>query len=111
MGRSASDEGHESKEGSCSGAGDEGNEGEKGGRSPSHEGYEGKESGRSAGDEGHEGEAGGRSTSHEGYESLSCSQLCQWRLHCMCLPTHVAFGHRPTVLTGSRGARPSTFGK
>merc|ERR1712060_523618 len=104
---------------------DEGHEGEKGGRSTSHEGYEGKERGHSAGDEshegeeggcrtsheGHEGQEGGCCTSHEGYEGLSCRQLCQWRLHCMCLPSHVAFGHRPTVLTGSRGARPSTFGK
>merc|ERR1712032_1782999 len=63
------------------------------------------------GDEGHEGEEGGRSTSHEGYEGVSRRRVCRWRLRCTCLRIHFAFGHRPTVLTGSRGARPPTFEK
>merc|ERR1712115_181030 len=109
---------HESEEGGCSGTGDSGHEGKAGGRTSneghegeaggraSNEGHEGKEGGRScAGDEGHEGEEGGRSTSHEGYEGVSRRRVCRWRLRCTCLPIHFAFGHRPTVLTGSRGAR------
>merc|ERR1740123_2810463 len=92
----AGDEGHESKEGGCGGARDEGHECERGSRT---------------GDEGHEGEEGGRSTSHEGYEGVSLRRVCRWRLRCTCLPIHFAFGHRPTVLTGSRGARPPTFEK
>merc|ERR1711862_216804 len=108
-----SDEGHEGEESCRGGAGDEGHEGEEGGRSgTSHEGHESKEGGcGGACDEGHEGEEGGRSTSHEGYEGVSCRRVCRWRLRCTCLPSHVAFGHRPTVLTGSRGARPPTFEK
>merc|ERR1712241_1320101 len=94
----SSDEGHEGKEGGRSSAGHEGHEGEKGGRS-------------CAGDEGHESKEGGRSTSHEGYEGVSRRRVCRWRLRCTCLPIHFAFGHRPTVLTGSRGARPPTFEK
>merc|ERR1712039_321481 len=100
----------------------EGHEGEAGGRA-SNEGHEGKEGGRScAGDKGHEskegscstsdeGEEGSRSPSHEGYEGVSRRRVCRWRLRCTCLPIHFAFGHRPTVLTGSRGARPPTFEK
>merc|ERR1712207_112225 len=117
-----SDEGHEGKEGGRSGAGDEGHEGEAGGRA-SNEGQEGKAGGRTsnegheggaggrASNEGHEGEEGGRSTSHEGYEGVSRRRVCRWRLRCTCLPIHFAFGHRPTVLTGSRGAMPPTFEK
>merc|ERR1719237_520932 len=118
----SSDEGHEGKEGSRSGASDEGHEGKAGGRA-SNEGHEGKEGGRSStgdegqegscstSDEGHEGEEGGRSPSHEGYEGVSRRRVCRWRLRCTCLRIHFAFGHRPTVLTGSRGARPPTFEK
>merc|ERR1712129_662812 len=108
----SSDEGHEGKEGGRSGAGHEGHEGEKGGRScAGDEGHESKKGSSSTGDEGHEGEEGGRSTSHEGYEGVSRRRVCRWRLRCTCLPIHFAFGHRPTVLTGSRGARPPTFEK
>merc|ERR1739838_169604 len=108
----SSDEGHEGKEGGRSGAGHEGHEGEKGGRScAGDEGHESKEGSCSTGDKGHEGEEGGRSTSHEGYEGVSRRRVCRWRLRCTCLPIHFAFGHRPTVLTGSRGARPPTFEK
>merc|ERR1712204_119458 len=120
-------EGHEGEESCRGGAGDEGHEGEEGGRSgTSHEGHEGKEGGCScagdegheskeggcggARDEGHEGEKGSR-TGHEGYEGVSRRRVCRWRLRCTCLPIHFAFGHRPTVLTGSRGARPPTFEK
>merc|ERR1711981_1250467 len=106
---STGDEGHESEEGGCSGTGDEGHEGKAGGRA-SNEGHDGKAGGRTS-NEGHEGEEGGRSTSHEGYEGVSRRRVCQWRLRCTCLPIHFAFGHRPTVLTGSRGARPPTFEK
>merc|ERR1711982_17440 len=115
--------GYESEEGGCS-TGDEGHEGKARGRTSneghegkaggraSDEGHEGKEGGRScAGDVGHESKEGGRSTNHEGYEGVSCRRVCRWRLRCTCLPSHVAFGHRPTVLTGSRGARPPTFEK
>merc|ERR1711992_135089 len=91
-----SNEGHESEEGGCSGTGDEGHEGKAGGR---------------ASNEGHEGKEGGRSTSHEGYEGVSRRRVGRWRLRCTCLPIHFAFGHWPTVLTGSRGARPPTFEK
>merc|ERR1739838_424812 len=87
--------GHESEEGGCSGTGDEGHEGKAGGRTSN---------------EGHEGEAGGRA-SNEGYEGVSRRRVCRWRLRCTCLPIHFAFGHRPTVLIGSRGARPPTFEK
>merc|ERR1711982_209194 len=120
MGSGTGDEGHEGKaggrtsneghEGKAGGrASDEGHEGKEGGRSCA--GHEGKEGTCSTGDEGHEGEEGGRSTSHEGYEGVSCRRVCRWWLRCTCLPSHVAFGHRPTVLTGSRGARPPTFEK
>merc|ERR1712066_154183 len=34
----------------------------------------------------------------------------QWQLRCTCLPAHLVFGDRPTVLTGRRGAKPPTFG-
>merc|ERR1712060_104994 len=44
-------------------------------------------------------------------KACAVANYSQGRLHCMCLPSHVAFGHRPTVLTGSRGARPTIFGK
>merc|ERR1712241_493757 len=124
MGSSTGDEGHESEEGGCSGTGDEGHEGKAGGRTSneghegeaggraSNEGHEGKEGGRScAGDEGHESKEGNCSTGHEGYEGVSRRRVCRWRLRCTCLPIHFAFGHRPTVLTGSRGARPPTFEK
>merc|ERR1711982_247157 len=106
----ASNEGHEGKAGGRTS--NEGHEGKEGGRScAGDEGHESKEGSCSTGDEGHEGEEGGRSTSHEGYEGVSCRRVCRWRLRCTCLPSHVAFGHRPTVLTGSRGARPPTFEK
>merc|ERR1711884_137412 len=106
---STGDEGHESEEGGCSGTGDEGHEGKAGCRT-SNEGHEGEAGGR-ASNEGHEGKEGGRSTSHEGYEGVSRRRVGRWRLRCTCLPIHFAFGHRPTVLTGSRGARPPTFEK
>merc|ERR1712032_1492253 len=100
--------GHEGETGGHCSTSDEGHEGKAGGRA-SNEGHEGKEGGRSStGDEGHEGKEGGRSTSHEGYEGVSRRRVCRWRLRCTCLPIHFAFGHRPTVLTGSRGARPPT---
>merc|ERR1712037_23264 len=106
----ASNEGHEGKEGGRSSTGDEGHESEEGGCSGTgDEGHESKEGSRSTSDEGNEGEEGGRSTSHEGYEGVSRRRVCRWRLRCTCLPIHFAFGHRPTVLTGSRGARPPTF--
>merc|ERR1712183_904207 len=100
-----SDEGHEGKEGGRSGAGDEGNEGEKGGCcGTGDEGHEGKEGCRcSTGDEGYEGEKSSRSASNEGYEGMSHRQ---WGLHRTCLASCFAVGHRPTVLIGSRGARP-----
>merc|ERR1739838_910073 len=95
-------------------ASNEGHEGKAGGRA-SNEGHEGKEGGRScAGDEGHDSKEGSCSTGdegHEGYEGVSRRRVCRWRLRCTCLPIHFAFGHRPTVLTGSRGARPPTFEK
>merc|ERR1712190_431031 len=90
-GRRASNEGHEGQEGGCSTSSDEGNEGEEGGRG-------------GAGDEGYEGEKSGRSASNEGYEGVSRRQVCQWGLHRTCLASCFVFGHRPTVLIGSRGA-------
>merc|ERR1712124_115230 len=105
-----SNEGHEGQEGSCSSSGDEGHEGEEGGRGgASHEGHEGQEGGRcSTGDEGYEGEKSGRSASNEGYEGMSRRQVCRWGLHrSTCLASCFAVGHVPTVLTGSRGARPA----
>merc|ERR1719353_771819 len=94
-----------------SGAGDEGNEGEKGGCcGTSDEGHEGKAC-CSASDEGYEGEKSGRSASNEGYEGVSRRQVCQWGLHRTCLASCFVFGHRPTVLIGSRGARPSVLGR
>merc|ERR1712151_1023096 len=102
-----SNEGHEGEAGARAS-----NEGKEGGRScAGDEGHESKEGSCSTSDEGHEGEEGGRSTSHEGYEGVSRRRVCRWRLRCTCLPIHFAFGHRPTVLTGSRGARPPTFEK
>merc|ERR1712232_1436328 len=89
-----SDEGHEGK--ACCGAG--------------HEGHEGKEGGCSTGDEGYEGEKSGRSASNEGYEGVSRRQVCRWGLHRTCLASCFVVGHRPTVLIGSRGARPSVLG-
>merc|ERR1740129_2156961 len=47
----------------------------------------------------------------KGYEGVSRRQVCRWRLRCTCLPIHFAFGHRLTVLTGSRGASNPTFEK
>merc|ERR1712157_53180 len=85
-----SNEGHEGQEGSCSTSSDEGHEGEEGGRS-------------GAGDEGHEGEESGRSASNEGYEGMSHRR---WGLHRTCLASCFAVGRRPTVLIWSRGARP-----
>merc|ERR1712204_112377 len=84
-----------------------------GGRSGAgHEGHEGKEGGRScAGDEGHECKEGSCSTGDEGHEGEGRRRVGRWRLRCTCLPIHFAFGHRPTVLTGSRGAGPPTFEK
>merc|ERR1712032_550800 len=92
------DEGHEGQEGGCGGAGDEGNEGKKGGCCGTS-------------DEGYEGEKSGISASNEGYEGVSRRQVCQWGLHRTCLASCFVFGHRPTVLIGSRGARPSVLGR
>merc|ERR1712157_79845 len=52
---------------------------------------------------GYEGEKSGCSASNEGYEGMSHRQ---WGLHRTCLASCFAVGHRPTVLIGSRGARP-----
>merc|ERR1712211_25584 len=76
-----------------------------------HEGHEGKEGGCSTSDEGYEGEKSGRSASNEGYEGVSRRQVCQWGLHRTCLASCFVFGHRPTVLIGSRGARPPVLGR
>merc|ERR1712194_46833 len=89
-----SNEGHEGQEGCCSGSSDEGHEGKEGGRC-------------STGDEGYDGEVSGCSASNEGYEGMSHRQ---WGLHRTCLASCFAVGHRPTVLIGSRGARPSVLG-
>merc|ERR1712013_560728 len=62
-------------------------------------------------DEGYEDEKSGRSASNEGYEGVSRRQVCQWGLHRTCLASCFVFGHRPTVLIGSRGARPSVLGR
>merc|ERR1712232_1280440 len=89
----------------------EGHEGEEGGRGgASHEGHEGEEGGCSTGDEGYEGEKSGRSASNEGYEGVSRRLVCRWGLHRTCLASCFVVGHRPTVLIGSRGARPSVLG-
>merc|ERR1712032_1426544 len=92
-----SHEGYESQEGGC--------------RGPGHEGHEGKEGGCSTSDEGYEGGKSGRSASNEGYEGVSRRLVCQWGLHRTCLASCFVFGHRPTVLIGSRGARPSVLGR
>merc|ERR1712032_220075 len=47
----------------------------------------------------------------EGYEGVSRRQVCQWGLHRTCLASCFVFGHRPTVLIGRRGARPSVLGR
>merc|ERR1712222_318100 len=83
----------------------------KGGCSTSDEGYEGEKSGRRASNEGYEGEKSGRSASNEGYEGVSRRLVCQGGLHRTCLASCFVFGHRPTVLIGSRGARPSVLGR
>merc|ERR1712190_215884 len=57
----------------------------------------------STGDEGYEGEESGRRASNEGYEGMSPRR---WGLHRTCLASCFAVGRRPTVLIGSRGARP-----
>merc|ERR1711971_1377187 len=107
-----SHEGYESQEGGCRCPGNEGNEGKEGGCGRTgDEGHEGKEGGCSTSDEGYEGEKSGRSASNEGYEGVSRRQVCQWGLHRTCLASCFVFGHRPTVLIGSRGARPSVLGR
>merc|ERR1712087_1029149 len=91
--------------------------GEGGCRSASNEGHEGKEGGGSPRNEGNGGEKSGRGTGHEGHEGVRRSTVCQWQFECTCLPAHsfsvtgqrgslgVAGPNRPPSLEGAEGVR------